>query len=152
MVDSILRAVGQIKADVAGHLKAAAIEGICHELNYTWRERILGPVTTVQAFLLQVLCGNTACDHVPHLVGKRFTGEAYAQARARLPLALFERLLWAVCDTLKAARDQSAAGAVIAFGFLTAQVARCPIRPPCKPLLANPADKRWVAVFRWRIC
>ncbi len=81
MVHSILRAVGQIKSDVAGHLKAATIERICRELNYTWRERLLGPVVTVQAFLLQVLHGNTACDHVPHLVGRHFTGEAYVQAR-----------------------------------------------------------------------
>ena len=103
-----LAAVGQIKSDVANHLKAAMIEQICRELNYTWRERLLGPVATVQAFLLQVLHGNTACDHVPHLVGQRFSGEAYAQARARLPLALFERLLAAVCDSLKACRDQSA--------------------------------------------
>ncbi len=108
MVNSILLAVRQIKSDVAGHLAAAAIEQICGELKYTWRERMLGPVVTVHAFLLQVLHGNTACDHVPHLMGKRFTGEAYAQGRARLPLALFERLLGAVCQTLETCREESA--------------------------------------------
>ena len=108
MVHSILRVVGQIKSDVAAYLQAATIERLCRELDYTWRERLLGPVATVHAFLLQVLHGNTACDHVPHLLGQQFTGGAYVQARARLPLALFERLLTAVCDTLKACRDQSA--------------------------------------------
>ncbi len=88
MVNSILRAFHEIKSDVARHLQAATIERLCRELNYTWRQRILGPVATVQAFLLQVLHGNTACDHVPHLVGQQFSGEAYCQARARLPLAL----------------------------------------------------------------
>jgi IS5 family transposase len=108
MVHSILLAVRQIKADVAKHLEPETVERICRELDYRWRERILGPVATVHAFLLQVLHGNTACDHVPHLMGQRFTGEAYAQARARLPLELFERLLAAVCHTLKACCDESA--------------------------------------------
>jgi hypothetical protein len=39
------------------------------------------------------LSRNTACDHVPHLMHASFTGEAYIQARARLPLELFQRLL-----------------------------------------------------------
>jgi hypothetical protein len=41
-------------------------------------------------------------------MGRRFTGEAYAQARARLPLELFERLLTSVCSTLATCRDESA--------------------------------------------
>ncbi len=43
MINSILRAVREIKSDVASHLQAATIERICRELNYTWRERFLGP-------------------------------------------------------------------------------------------------------------
>lgn len=108
MVNSILLAVREIKSDVAKHLEAAAVEGICGELNYRWRERMLGPVVTMHAFLLQVLHGNTACDHIPHLMGQQFTGEAYCQARTRLPLELFERLLSAVCHTLAACREESA--------------------------------------------
>jgi hypothetical protein len=108
MVDSILGALRRIKADVAAHLQASMIEGLCRELDYVWRERTLGPVVTIHAFLMQVLHGNTACDHVSHLMGRRFTGEAYAQARARLPLALFERLLAAVCKSLQSCRDEAA--------------------------------------------
>jgi hypothetical protein len=107
MVGSILDALRRIKADVAAHLQATVIEQLCQELGYVWRERTLGPVVTIHAFLIQVLHGNTACDHVPHLMGKRFSGEAYAQARARLPLALFERLLAAVCQSLQSCRDDA---------------------------------------------
>src|SRR5579872_6519485 len=101
----ILSAIAQIKADVAAILEAATIERLCRELGHCWRHRVLTPVVTVHAFLMQVLHGNTACDHVPHLMGGTFTGEAYCQARRRLPLALFERLLDAVIESLAACRD-----------------------------------------------
>jgi hypothetical protein len=101
----ILCAIARIKADVAALLEAATIEWLCQELGYCWRDRVLTPVVTVHAFLMQVLHGNTACDHVPYLVGKQFTGEAYCQARRRLPLALFERLLEAVIQSLASCRD-----------------------------------------------
>lgn len=108
MVASILAALARIKADVTVYLQAATIEQICRDIGYTWRERILTPAVTVHAFLLQVLHENTACDHVPHLVKGNFTGEAYCQARRRLPLAVFIRLLSAVIDALGACRDQAA--------------------------------------------
>jgi hypothetical protein len=62
MAGNILAAVRQIKAKVAEHLQAAAIERLCHELNYVWRDRLLGPVATLHAFLLQVLHGNVALN------------------------------------------------------------------------------------------
>lgn len=108
MIASILLALRDIKSDVAKRLEGALIIRLCEELNHAWRERTLGPVATVQAFLLQVLYGNTACDHVPHLCGKKFTGEAYGQARARLPLKLFERLLTGVCEALTSCREETA--------------------------------------------
>jgi len=107
MVTIILGAIARIKADVAAHLEAANIERLCRELGYVWRDRVLTPVVTIHAFLLQVLHGNTACDHVPHLMGGHFSGEAYCQARRRLPLALFERLLAAVIQSLASCRDQA---------------------------------------------
>ncbi len=107
MVASILRALAQIKAEVAVHLQAATVERLCRELGHRWRDRILTPVVTVHAFLLQVLHGNTACDHVPHLMGGGFTGEAYGQARRRLPLELFQRLLAAVIGSLASCRDDA---------------------------------------------
>ena len=67
---------------------------VCGEIGYTaWRDRVLTPVTTMQLFLLQILHGNTACSHLPHLSGLRFSAAAYCQARAKLPLRLFDLLL-----------------------------------------------------------
>jgi len=106
MVTIILGAIARIKADVAAHLEGAMIERICRELGHVWRDRVLTPVVTVHAFLMQVLHGNTACDHVPHLMGGQFTGEAYCQARRRLPLALLQRLLEAVTESLASCREQ----------------------------------------------
>jgi hypothetical protein len=104
----ILAAIARIKTDVADLLQATTIERLCGELGHHWRDRILTPVVTVHAFLMQVLHGNTACDHVPRLLGDTFTAEAYCQARRRLPLALFERLLDAVVGSLAACRDAAA--------------------------------------------
>jgi len=67
MVSSIVEAVAQIKQSVADCLSPAAIEAACREVGHQWRERQLGPVTTVHAFLTQVLHGNTACEHAVRL-------------------------------------------------------------------------------------
>jgi hypothetical protein len=63
-----------------------AILAVCRGIgDNAWRDRLLTPVTTVQVFLLQILHGNTACSHLPHLSGLRFTAAAYCQARAEWP-------------------------------------------------------------------
>jgi hypothetical protein len=93
MARSIVAAVQRIKADVAQWLSPAAIVDLCHAIGHRWRERALGPATTVHLFLLQILHGNTACSHVPRPGGLDCSGEAYCQARSRLPLALLEYLL-----------------------------------------------------------
>jgi hypothetical protein len=98
-IESVL---DQVKGDVAEALSPDRIEQICRDLNYVWRRCTLDPVTTVHAFLRQVLAGNIACDHVPHLVDLSVTGEAYCKARARLPLELFERLMEAVASAVNA--------------------------------------------------
>ncbi len=98
-IESVLE---QVKGDVAEALSAERIEQICRELNYVWRDCTLNPVTTVYAFLRQVLAGNIACDQVPHLVDLKVTGEAYCKARARLPVELFQRLMEAVTSAVSA--------------------------------------------------
>jgi hypothetical protein len=100
MALNISEIVGQFKADVAAALSAETIVEICRSLGHTWRDRILDPVTTVQVFLLQILCGNTACTAMSRLAGVSFSAGAYCAARSRLPLALFEKLLQRVCDAL----------------------------------------------------
>jgi hypothetical protein len=75
-------------------LQPDAILAVCREIGYTgWHDRVLTPVTTRQLFLLQILHGHTACSHLPHLSGLRFTAAAYCQARARLPIRFFDLLL-----------------------------------------------------------
>ena len=92
MATTVAQVVAQFKADVGYALSAVAIERVCADLGHKYRDRILDPVTTVHAFLLQVLHGNTACSNLPHLVGKSFTAAAYVNARTRTPLTLFDRL------------------------------------------------------------
>jgi hypothetical protein len=107
MFGNITNALRQIKSDVASVLEASVIRRLCVQLDHRWRDRQLDPVTTVHGFLLQVLHGNTACSHVPRLLGKSFSGEAYCQARARLPLELLERLLGEVCSRLQTCLEDS---------------------------------------------
>jgi hypothetical protein len=100
MARSIVAAVRQIKADVAQFLSPELIRAVCATVGHEWRERLLDPVTTVHLFLLQILHGNTACSHVPRLGAVSCTGEAYCQARQRLPLAVLRYLLRALSQYL----------------------------------------------------
>ena len=94
MVPHITTILQRFTGEWAMLLQPEAIHAVCREIGYTaWRNRLLTPVTTMQLFLLQILHGNTACSHVPHLSGLRFTAAAYCQARARLPLRFFDLLL-----------------------------------------------------------
>jgi hypothetical protein len=98
MVPRITAVLTRLKTDWATQLQPDAILAACQEAGYaSWRDRVLTPVTTIQLFLLQMLHGNTACRHVPHLSGLRFSASAYGQARARLPLPLFGLLLTRLC-------------------------------------------------------
>jgi len=96
-IPQILR---QFKTDVSSAIAADTILKICGYLNHACRERVLGPVTTVHVFLLQILHGNTACTALSRLAGIPFTAAAYCVARRRLPVALFQELLQHVCDAL----------------------------------------------------
>jgi Transposase DDE domain len=100
MAHTIPQIVRRFKADVRNALSPATIERICGHLGYVCRERVLGPVTTVHVFLLQILHGNIACTAMSRLAGIPFTAAAYCCARKRLPLALFKDLLEHLCDAL----------------------------------------------------
>ena len=62
---------------------------------------MLNPVTTVYLFILQVLHGNTACQHTVHFGRWNFTDSAYCAARKRLPLGVLHRLLGRVAETFR---------------------------------------------------
>ena len=89
----LIPVIRQIKQNVARHLSPETIVSVCQQAGHRWRERALGPVVTLHAFLLQILHGNTACTHVSRLLNAAFTAGAYCQARCRVPLVVFERLL-----------------------------------------------------------
>jgi hypothetical protein len=94
MVPNTTAILQHLTGEWAALLQPEAILAACGEVGYTgWRDRLLTPVTTMQLFLLQILHGNTACSHLPHLSGLRFSAAAYCQARTRLPLRLFDLLL-----------------------------------------------------------
>jgi hypothetical protein len=94
MVPSVTMVLQRFKTDWAAQLQPEAIHAACEAVGYTaWRDRLLNPVITVQLFLLQILHGNTACRHLPHLAGFYFSASAYCQARAKLPIRVLEYLL-----------------------------------------------------------
>jgi hypothetical protein len=94
MVPNVTAILQRFTTEWATLLQPEAILAACSEVDYiAWRHRVLTPVTTIQLFLLQILHGNTACSHLPHVSGLRFSAAAYCQARAKLPLRLFALLL-----------------------------------------------------------
>jgi hypothetical protein len=90
---SIAEVIHQFKQAWTQQFDDSAIHAACLQAGVKWRDRLLSPVYVVKLFLLQILAGNTACDHVPRLAGRSFTGEAYCKARSRLPLAVLQTLL-----------------------------------------------------------
>ena len=89
-IDTVLQ---QFQQDVSRHLDKAAINEICARVGHVWRECQLTPFAIVHWFLLHVLRGNTALEHVSVMARRSFTSEAYCEARSRLPLAVFKAVL-----------------------------------------------------------
>jgi hypothetical protein len=95
----------RLRQDLAAGLSPRAITDACKAVGYRWRRGPLNPVTTVYLFLLQVLHGNTACQHVVHFGGWTFSASAYCQARKRLPLRLWQDLLESTAARLRRATE-----------------------------------------------
>jgi hypothetical protein len=93
MPPRILPILDRLRQDQSAHLAPEAIKEACRRQGYTWRQRLLDPVTTIYLFLLQILHGNTACRHVVHFGCWTFSDSAYCQARKRLPLGVYHHLL-----------------------------------------------------------
>jgi Transposase DDE domain len=90
---SIACTLERIKQDLEPFLPQASITRACDEAGHTWREREYGPVRTVQLFILQVLCFNTAMTHLRLLAKAAVKAPAYCRARMRLPLQVLQTLL-----------------------------------------------------------
>ncbi len=93
----------------AQQLDRPEILDACRQVNHTWRQCLLNPVTLVHLFLTQILHGNTAINHLVRISGLQFTDSAYCQARSRLRLALFQELLRRVADRIRPAVDDTGA-------------------------------------------
>lgn len=90
---SITDVLRHFKQNWTEELSAAAITQACRDAGMQWYESALTPVVTIQVFFVQVLHGNTACEHLSHLTGMSFTAAAYCKARMRLPLESLHLLL-----------------------------------------------------------
>jgi Transposase DDE domain len=101
MTATLTQVVKQFQQDWTSQLEPEAILAACRDVAYRWRERTLDPVTTIQWFFVQILHGNTACTHLRHLTKCPVTASAYCQARMKLPLTVFERLLRSVSHALQ---------------------------------------------------
>ena len=99
----IVTILGRLQQDLADELSPDAIEQACKQEKYSWRKRLLDPVTTVYLFLLQILHGNTACSHVVHFGRWNFTDTAYCAARKRLPLGVLRRLAERIAERVRTA-------------------------------------------------
>ena len=151
MVPSITAILQRFTDEWSALLQPDAILTVCGEIGYTgWRDRVLTPVTTVQLFLLQMLHGNTACSHLPHLSGLRFSAAAYCQARAKLPLRLFALLL----ERFSSAVQPAISGEGRWHGHRTFLVdgsgCSMPDTPPSRMRSANRPSSDWGAAFPWR--
>ncbi len=93
MSGSIACSVRQIKCDLGSVVAASQIVRLCQIAGHAWRDRTLGPVETIYLFIAQVLHGNTSCAHVRQLGDFAFTRSAYCEARKRLPVEIFRKLL-----------------------------------------------------------
>ena len=103
MPPRIIPVLDRLRQDIAAVLSRDTIEEACRQAQHTWRKRVLDPATTIYLFLLQVLHGNTACQHVVHFGGWTFTDTAYCLARKRLPLAVYDWLVERTAATMRSA-------------------------------------------------
>jgi len=83
----------RFKQNWTAELAPDAIAEACREAGMKWYESALSPVVTIQIFFVQILHGNTACEHLMHLTGLSFTAAAYCKARMRVNLAALHLLL-----------------------------------------------------------
>ena len=98
---SIAGALAELKRDPLRAVQRTLIEGVCREEGYRWRDRLLPPAATIGLFIQQVLQGNASCQAVGHIAKNGATGSAWCQARGRLPLAVFRKVLRKVHDAME---------------------------------------------------
>ena len=147
MPATISHVVKQFQQDWTRQLEPEAIRSACHDIGYQWRPRLLDPVVTIQLFFVQILHGNTACTHLRHLVKLAVTASAYCQARMKLPLYVFQRVLWGVSDRLQHKPLDEGRWLGHRTFWADGSSFRCQIPPSCKTILANRGARSPDAAF-----
>ena len=146
---SISEVVRNFKLRWTEELETDAIEQACRDAKMTWIQSTLNPIVTVQVFLLRILHGNTACEHLPQLAKLSFTAAAYCKARMRLKL----------CTCCWNARSHNCiktswtvrGGWGIACSSSMVRASRCRTHAICKSTSGSREANAKVAVFRRRI-
>lgn len=101
MLPSIRRVLAQFKTEWSEGLAGdEELKQLCRACGMQWRETLLNPLTTIRLFFLQILHGNLSIEKLPVLSGLSFAASAYCQARQRVPLEVFQRLLTCVTEQL----------------------------------------------------
>jgi hypothetical protein len=90
---SITDVIRNFKLRWTEELQGPAIAKACRDAKMSWIGSTFNPVVTVQIFFLQILHGNTACEHLSHLAQMPFTAAAYCKAGMRLKLQALYLLL-----------------------------------------------------------
>jgi Transposase DDE domain len=93
MHQRIVTTLRQLRQDLALYLDEKALHDACRQAGHRWRDRLLKPAAVIHWFIIQVLHGNTALQHVSLLAGRAFTDSAYCQARGNLPLRVYQAIL-----------------------------------------------------------
>ena len=98
---SIAQIVKHFKQNWIEELSDDSIAQACRDAGMSWLDSMLNPIVTVQIFLIQILHGNTACQHMPRLCEMTFTAAGYCKARMRVKLEVFELLLSRCVDSIQ---------------------------------------------------
>jgi hypothetical protein len=94
----IASTLARIKSDPLHFLGGAERVDECFAgVGHVWRDRVLTPANTMALFILQILHGNTAIEHLKSLSTLIFAGSSYCAARARLPLAGVAAVVSSLC-------------------------------------------------------
>lgn len=90
---SLVSATLRIKDNPSSLIDPRIVAESCANRKHHWRDRVLSPLRTLEAFATQIAHGNTAMAHVVRLMNNEFSESAYCQARQRLPVEVFRDVL-----------------------------------------------------------
>lgn len=156
MPPRIVPILARLRQDLTRVLSPESIRSACREAGYRWRNRELDPVATVMLCLLQVLHGNTACQHVVHFGRWAFTASAYRKARRRLPPRVLQILVERVASEFRSATATGATWLGRRVWIIDGSGVSMPDVPALRAHFGHPTGQRpgcgfpvahWVALF-----